>query len=83
MKEKVVEGKESAVEKVSLLKEATVEKVKSLKENVDAAITFEIEYADPSIRENDVERFDAILHDPDSNHDDDLTGGDLAWSSFL
>ena len=40
-------------------------------------------YADPSIRENDVERFDAILHDPDSNHDDDLTGGDLAWSSFL
>ena len=41
VKEKVVEGKESAAEKVILLREATVEKVNSMKENVDDAITFE------------------------------------------
>ena len=41
VKEKVVEGKESAAEKVTLLKEVTVEKVNSMKENVDDAITFE------------------------------------------
>ena len=41
VKEKVVEGKESAAEKVILLREATVEKVNSMKENVDGAITFE------------------------------------------
>merc|ERR1712212_1218126 len=41
VKEKVVEGKESAAEKGILLREATVEKVNSMKENVDDAITFE------------------------------------------
>ena len=41
VKERVVEGKESAAEKVILLREATVEKVNSMKENVDDAITFE------------------------------------------
>ena len=39
VKEKVVEGKESAAEKVTLLKE----KVNSVKENVGDAITFESE----------------------------------------
>ena len=48
VKEKVVEGKESAAEKVTLLKEVTVEKVNSMKENVDDAITFE---SDSPVRE--------------------------------
>ena len=39
--EKVVEGKESAAEKVTLLKGATVEKVNSMKESVDDAIALE------------------------------------------
>ena len=66
VKEKVVEGKESAAEKVTLLKEATVEKVNSIKENVDAAITFEIEYADSSIRENDAD-YDALFDNTGNN----------------
>ena len=37
----MVEGKESAAEKVTLLKEATVEKVNSMKESVDDAIALE------------------------------------------
>merc|ERR1719209_1367844 len=39
--EKVVEGKESAAEKVTLLKGATVEKVNSMKESVDDAIALQ------------------------------------------
>ena len=88
VKEKVVEGKETAAEKVTLLKEATVEKVKSVKENVGDAITFESE---SPVRENDAfsdapvdnpgnnDKLDNILCDPDGDHDDDLAGGDLAW----
>ena len=37
----MVEGKESAAEKVTLLKEATAVKVNSMKESVDDAIAFE------------------------------------------
>ena len=39
VKEKAVEGKEAAAERVTSLKEATVEKVNSMKENADDGIT--------------------------------------------
>ena len=39
VKEKAVEGKEAAAERVTSLKEAAVEKVNSMKENADDGIT--------------------------------------------
>ena len=90
--EKATLLKEATVEKVTFLKDTAVEKVNSVKENVGDAITFESE---SPVRESDAfsdapvdnpdnnDKLDDILCDPDGDHDDDLAGGDLAWSWLL
>ena len=69
VKEKAVEEKEAAAERVTSLKEAAVEKVNSMKENADDGIT------NSQVRKN------SDVFDLGGDHGDHLASvaGDLVW----